>query len=77
METKIPVPKVAVVARLRRKLAKQGVELWSRRGGRGWITVDQKSQKVSTDIFDLEKFAHELGALRTWEVLAADDEGAN
>ena len=81
--TKVPVSKVALLARINRKLAGQGERLFARRGRAAdretmgdYYIIDTKKNIPIEFWVDLEDKARELGVLQPWERLADDTEGA-
>lgn len=76
----IPVSARALVARINRKLRPEGYSLQRSRGAQAYIdvgayyTVNTQLNAVAQRDVDIEALAHELGALKRWERLAAAPE---
>lgn len=80
----VPVTRGALEQRIRRKLSHERVALRRKRSdwsayGPGWdcagdyYTIDLDTNFLIEEGFDLETYGRELGVLRAYERLAADD----
>lgn len=77
--TKVPVSRVALVARVNRRLAENNEQLRASKGaaakqemGDYYIVNTQKNEMTNSNL-DLEGLARELKCLQPWETLAENE----
>jgi hypothetical protein len=73
-KAKVPVSTRALIARINRKIAKDGEQLRKMRGPARMLSptyyvVDIQHNFVVSEFSDLEGFGRECGVLRAWEAL--------
>jgi hypothetical protein len=68
----IPITRRALLARLKRALAKEEQGLEMNRRDKSFVTVDYRQEYILDTNIDIEMLGRKLGVLKPWEKLADD-----